>query len=192
MKFRKKFLYYIIVFLLIVGICFFIVNMIKKNNIGNNIGSQEIVDRILNIKSYKAKSEVQVSSNKNENKYILNQEYNNNESIQEVIEPSNIAGTKIIKKGEKLTIENTKLNLNNVFENYKGLEENALDLNIFIKEYKNDNSSFFEEEENEIVLKTKNKRLYINKNNKLPNKLIVYGDNQKNKIVIIYKEIEIN
>ena len=177
-------------------------NMIKKSKIGNNMSSQEIVDYILNINSYKAKITAQVNSNKNKNKYILNQEYNTeNGFIQEVIEPSNIAGVKIIRKDEILKIENTSLNLSTIFENYKGLEENGLDLSAFISDYKNCDKANFEENDTEIIMKTRNssenkytenKILYINKETKLPNKLII-EDNSKNiTLNIQYNEIELN
>ena len=49
--------------------------MAKKIKIGNNIISQVEIDDILNISSYKATIEVEVKSNKNENKYVIKQEY---------------------------------------------------------------------------------------------------------------------
>ncbi len=68
--------------------------IIKKFNIGNNITSKsikEVENYILNINSYKAKIEVEVQSNKNENKYILMQKFAKpNISKQEVLEPSDV------------------------------------------------------------------------------------------------------
>ena len=69
--------------------------------------------------------------------------------MQEVIEPTNIAGVKIIRKENNLTIENSELNLSTIFENYKGLENNSLDLSTFINDYKNNEKSRFEENETE-------------------------------------------
>ena len=176
--------------------------MIKKTKSGNNISSQEIVDKILNINSYIAKIKVQINSNKNKNIYILRQEYNTeNGFVQEVIEPTNIAGVKIIRKDNILTIENTELDLKTIFENYNGLENNNLDLINFINEYKENDKSFFEEKNNEIIFKTssekdniyqKNKVLYIDKNNIIPTKLIAQDYNQNSTIIIEYNEIELN
>lgn len=130
--------------------------MIKNTKMGNNMSSQQIVDYILNINSYKANISVQVNSNKNTNKYVLEQEYNSeNERTQVVIEPSNIAGVKIVLKDGNLKVENTNLNLSKIFENYKGLEDNSLDLIAFIDDYKSNDKSSMEENENEIVLKLK-------------------------------------
>lgn len=202
MKINKKVFYIGIVILIIILGIFIYKNMIRKSKIGNNMSSQEIVDYILNVNQYKANITVQVNSNKNTNKYILKQEYNTeNGNIQEVVEPANIAGVKIIRKDGNLKIENTTLNLATIFENYQGLEENSLDLSEFIDNYKNYEKSIFEENEKEIIMKTKNdnqnkyienKILYINKETKLPTKLIIEDNNQNMTINIQYNEIELN
>ena len=202
MKINKKlFCFFMIILILIIGIIIY-KNVIKNSKIGNNMSSQEIVDYILNINSYKTKVTVQVNSNKNKNKYILNQEYNTeNGYVQEVIEPLNIAGVKIIRKDGNLKIENTSLNLSTIFENYQGLEDNGLDLYTFIDNYKNCDKANFEENNTEIIMKTKNsnenkyvenKILYINKETKLPTKLIIEDNNKNITINIQYNEIELN
>ena len=177
MKINKKIFYIIIVILLIVLGVFIYKNVIKKSKIGNNMSSQEIVDYILNVSNYKSNVTI------------------------EVIEPANIAGVKIIRKEGNLKIENTNLNLSTIFENYQGLEENSLDLSTFIDNYKKYDKSTFEENEKEIIMKTKNsnqnkytenKILYINKQNKLPTKLIIEDNNQNTTINIQYNEIELN
>ncbi len=182
------------------GLTIYII-MIKNIKNGNNMSSQEIVDYILNIQSYKTIINVQVKSNKNSNKYILEQEYNTeNGSTQTVIEPANIEGVRITLKNEVLKVENTNLKLSQIFEKYKGLEDNSLDLISFIEDYKNYDKSVIEENANEIILKTKNnsknrynqnKQLYINKATKLPTKLIVEDDNKNMTINIKYNDIEI-
>ena len=74
-------------------------NTTKISKIGKNSTSQEIVDYILNISSYETQIDVEIKSNKNSNKYKLSQSYIKDEkSIQEVIEPENIQGVKIIKE----------------------------------------------------------------------------------------------
>ena len=202
MKINKKIFYIMILVVIILSGIIIYKNVIKKSKNGNNMSSQEIVDYILNKTTYTAKISVQVNSNKNTNKYILNQKFNSeNESMQEVIEPSNIAGVKIIKKDGNLKIENSNLNLSTIFENYQGIGENYLDLNVFINDYKNYEKSNFEENEKEIIMKTKsnnknkyteNKILYINKENKLPTKMIIEDNNQNTTINIQYNNIELN
>ena len=173
---KKK--YYLIllfiIFIISVGFIFY-KNSIKNLKIGNNKNSQEIVDYILNLSSYEAEVTVNITSNKNSNKYILKQKYQKDkERIQEVIEPSNIAGN---------------------------LENNNLDLSMFIDEYKNSNESSYEEKDDEIIMKVKNdkeniyvkeKTLYINKKTYKPVKLEIKDNKQKERIYILYNEVEIN
>ena len=200
---KKKYWIILLVIILLVSVfMFFYKNKVKDLKSGNTKTSQEIVDYILNIKKYKSNILVQVNSNKNSNKYVLDQEYNENgESIQEVIEPNNISGVKIIRKDKNLKIENSKLNVSTIFDNYQGIGENYLDLNTFIEDYKKNEKSEFEENEEEIIMKTKsnnknkyteNKILYINKEKRIPTKLIIEDNNQKATINIQYNKIEIN
>ena len=200
---KKK--YYLIllfiIFIISVGFIFY-KNSIKNLKIGNNKNSQEIVDYILNLSSYEAEVTVNITSNKNSNKYILKQKYQKDkEHIQEVIEPSNIAGVKIINDGKNLKIENSNLNLNEIIENYTNLENNNLDVSMFIDEYKNSNESNYEEKDDEIIMKVKNdkeniyvkeKILYINKKTYKPVKLEIKDNKQKERIYILYNEVEIN
>lgn len=200
---KKK--YYLIllfiIFIISVGFIFY-KNSIKNLKIGNNKNSQEIVDYILNLSSYEAEVTVNITSNKNSNKYILKQKYQKDkEHIQEVIEPSNIAGVKIINDGKNLKIENSNLNLNEIIENYTNLENNNLDLSMFIDEYKNSNQSNYEEKDDKIIMKVKNdkeniyvkeKILYINKKTYKPVKLEIKDNKQKERIYILYNEVEIN
>ncbi len=199
---NRKFILSVIFVLLIISSLFVIKTMTKNQKNGNNMNSQEIVDNILNLNSYKTKIKVQVNSNKNQNQYILWQEYNSeNGCVQEVLEPENIAGIKITKKDNILNIENTNLNLKTIFENYIGLEDNSLDLVNFISEFKESNKSKYEEKDGEIIMTTKsnkenkytkNKALYIDKEKTLPKKLIIEDNNQNTTIVIEYIEVELN
>ena len=202
MKKTKKIFFTLIIIILTIFLIFFIFKIMTKNRKnGNNMNSQEIVDKIKNLTSYTAKVKVQVNSNKNINKYVLLQKYNSQEgSMQEVIEPENIAGVKIIKKDNNLNIENSNLDLKTIYENYSGLENNSLDLINFISEYKENDHSNFEEKNEEIVLKTtankgnkylENKVLYIDKNSSKPKKLMIQDNNQNTTIIIEYIEIEL-
>ena len=196
MKLKKSILFISILILIFFSIII-LKNMTKSFKIGNTVNSQTFVDNFLNLHSYKCKISVQIKSNKNQNKYIISQEYNTeNGCIQEIIEPENIAGIKITKKDNTLKLENSNLNLQTIFENYKGIENNDLDLNTFIKEYKNTSNSDYEENDESIILKTNsnnhNKFLYIDKKSFLPSKLLVKDNNQNTTIFIEYNEIELN
>ena len=202
MKGKKIFIFITILILFIIIIMFFFINKGKTKKIGNNSSSQEIVDYILNISSYELTLNVEINSNKNSNKYILKQQYISPDvSTQEVLEPSNIQGIKIIKEGNNLKLVNTKLNISTVLENYDYIADNALDLNCFIEDYKANEESEFEEKENEIIMKTKsnnenkytkNKVLYIDKNTGNPTKMEITDINKSTTVNILYKEVKIN
>ena len=135
---KKHFIWIIIIILIIVAIIlyFFLKNDNKNSNLGNNLINKtlaEIEEYILNISSYEAEIEVQVESNKNQTKYVLKQSYiSPNVEKQVVKEPSNIQGLETIYDGSKLTINNSKLNLTTIYENYEYLTDNFLWLNSFI------------------------------------------------------------
>ena len=199
---KKKYWLILLIILIILGGIFFYKNRVKDLKSGNNKTSQEIVDYILNISSYEVQVIVNVTSNKNSNKYILKQIYQSpNKSMQEVIEPRNIAGVKIENDGTNLKIENSQLNLNKIFENYNYLGENCLDLYSFIEDYKQDNKSKFEEKDTEIIMKTcsnieniyiQEKILHIDKKTMNPTQMEIKDNKQKTTINILYNEVKVN
>ena len=198
---KKYWIILLIVVLVIVGI-FFYKNRVKNLKIGNNKTSQEIVDKILNISSYEVKVTINVTSNKNSNKYILKQTYQSpNKSMQEVIEPSNIAGVKLENDGTNLKIENSQLNLSTILENYNYLGDNCLDLYSFIENYKQDSKSKFEEKDSEIIMNTngridkvyiQEKILHVDKQTYNPTQMEIKDNKQKTTIYILYNEVKVN
>ena len=193
---KNKIIVFLIILIILIAIGLFIFfsnNGTKNFEIGNNTSSQEIVDYILNINSYEAIIEVDVKSNKNENKYKIKQVYNGNDnSSQEVLEPSNIAGVKLIKEGTYLKLENSNLNLTNILQNYEYISDNVLDLSSFIEDYKNNSNSKWEEKNDKIIMKTSTKTLYINKENGLPEKMKVQDNDKKTAVYILYSEVNVN
>lgn len=195
---------------LIIGIIlvliFFIIFAYKKFLTGNNIDrtTQGITNYILNISSYEAKIKITIESNKNKNQYILNQKYTNEDNVfkQEVIEPSNIKGLTVIYNGENLKIENTKLNLNEIYEQYEYISENSLCLYNFIEDYRASEQSNVEETDKQIIMNTKTKNesnkymmyktLYIDKESLKPTKMEIKDINRNTLIYIEYNEIEID
>lgn len=205
MKINKKYFVFVCITIIIILIIIFAKNNYKKfgsgnNNIGNS--NQEISEYILNINSYNAKLEVTINSNKNENKYILTQEFSQPNIAKQVVqEPSNIEGLTIINDGTNLSINNTKLNLTKIYENYNYITENHLFLNTFIKNYKESEESKMEEKDGQIIMKTDikdnnkylvNKTLYIDKKSKKPTKMKIEDINQNVIVYIVYNEIELN
>ena len=199
---KKKYWIILLIVILVIGGIFFFKNRVKNSKLGNNKTSQEIVDNILNISSYEVKVTVNVTSNKNNNKYILRQAYQSpNQSYQEVLEPSNIAGVKIENDGTNLKIENSQLNLSTILENYSYLGDNCLDLYSFIEDYTQNNNSKFEEKDSEIIMETdskinniymQEKCLYIDKNTHMPTKMEIKDNKQKATIYILYNEVKVN
>ena len=166
---------------------------------GNNSSSQEIINNILNISSYETKIEVDVNSNKNANKYIIKQKYVAPDiSEQEVLEPKNIEGIKIVKNKNELKVENTKMNLIKIYNDYEYMTDNCLDLNAFIEDYKIMGKEIYEDKDNEIILTIenksekyhKNRTLYISKETGKPTKMEIKENNKKTLIYILYKEVE--
>ena len=198
---NKKFLLILIFAIIIICIgsffIFFKKNTAKNFKIGNNTTSQEIVDYILNINSYETQIEVEITTNKNQTKYKMKQIYNEEENSQEILEPSNIAGVKIKKQGNTLTLENTDLNLTSIFENYNYISDNSLDLSTFLENYKKYDNSNWEENESQIIMKTTTDEkeenvLYISKETGLPLKLQIKDTNKKTAVYILYKEVSVN
>lgn len=198
---KKKNWLILLTVIIIIGVIIFFVffpkTKAKNIKIGNNSSSQEIVDYILNISSYEATVKVEVQSNKNKNQYILKQQFKNPDwSLQEVIEPSNIAGIKMIKQAKQLKIENTNLSLNSIFENYDDIANNILDLSCFIEDYKTDSKASWKEENNQIRMTTKKeqeeKTLWVDKTTGKPSKMEAKWTNKNHEIYISYNEVNIN
>ena len=205
---QKKWAIILIVALIIsilIILIFFLKNANKKSNFGNNLNNKtlaEIEEYILNISSYEAEISVEVQSNKIQTKYLLKQSYvSPNIEKQVVKEPSNIEGLETIYDGSKLTINNSKLSLTTIYENYEYLTDNFLWLNSFIEDYQNSLQKNIYEENNQVIMEVKlesqnpyvsSKKLVISKQTGNIEKLIVQDKNQKNLVYILYNEIKIN
>ena len=178
---------------------FFLKKDYKTENFGNTINSSSIQEYILNMKSYEAEVEITIKSNKNENKYLAKQEATLEKAKQEILEPEHIKGVIIQYEKNELKIENTKLNLSKLYQNYPYIQNNTLFLSSFIKEYKTTSNQKEMENEKEIILEIKNpgnkyhncKRLYIDKETKKPTKLEVQDSTQNMIVYILYNEIKI-
>ena len=198
----KKATIVILVSIGIIAILIFLFFCYNSSETGNTTISkteEEIIQDILNISFYRAQLKIQVTSNKNENQYIVKQEVTKNMAKQEILQPENIAGVVTTYEEGKLTLYNSQLELSQVYENYAYMTNNALWLNSFIEEFKNNSEKTkISYEGNTIILEVKKettydyqKKLYINKENGKPLQLIVQDINQKQTICIEYTELEI-
>lgn len=181
----KKWAKIIIFSLIIICLIFFVILIINHFKNGNNMSNksqEEIEHYILNIDSYEAEVEIEVNTNKNKNKYKAKQKYvkENNLYTQEILEPENIKGTVITYDGTNLKLENTKLNLNKIYENYNYIGSNDLSLSQFVADYNESNEKSINEKNGIIIMeaKIKNgnkyravKKLYINKKDVSPKKM---------------------
>lgn len=199
MKFIKEkrkvlFIAFVIIILIIIFFLIFNFKMAKNMKSGNNnISQEESLKKILNMSSYTATIEVEVKSNKNTNYYKLKQEcIKDNKISQEVLEPSNISGVKIIKEGDNLKLENTRFNLSTFFEKYEEITVNDLDLNSFIIQFNKDEDRIIKQEDDEIILETENKILYISQKTGLPTKMEVKDANKNTRVYILYNEVKID
>lgn len=206
---KHKKMIFVMVMLIVVVACssyyFFCKKDYKSINFGNtsNMTTEQITDYILNLSSYEAEISVEVQSNKNQNKYRIKQQYQSpNIFKQEVLEPTNIQGLKTIFDGSNLRIENSKIGLTEIYENYQYISENSLCLYHFIEIYQKNSTSKMKEEKDQIILETKvenstNKyavyeTLTIDKKTAKPVKLEIQDVNQKMLVYILYNEIKIN
>ena len=196
---NKKFLI-IFVFICSIVFFFFFYNFFKSGNNINRSQEQIVEDILKEFNNYEANIEVTVKSNKNENKYEMNQIIKGNYSKQEIINPDNIKNLTIELEENKLKILNSKLNMEKVYENYECILNNSLFLNTFSNEFFNNNSKIYEEDEKIVIeIKLPNnsntyikyKYLYLDAESYEPEKLVIKDITQNPYISIIYKDIEI-
>ena len=204
-NFKKIIIFSILIIIVILIIIFFVKKAYNSSVTGNNIGNktvEDIKDYILNISSYEAEIEVTVNTNKNTNKYILKQNCVMPDIFtQEVIKPENIKNLKTIYDGKTLKIENTKLNLTKIYEEYENIANNTLFLSTFIENYKNDDGATLKTNNEEIILecsvqnnnKYQEKQiLYISKSTGMPIRMEIKDFNKNTSVYILYNGIKIN
>lgn len=199
MKKKTIIIIFWILIICVLGIIIFIKkqnNTYKILNVGNNsnenITLDEIEKMLLNINYYEATIEVTVKSNKNTNKYLMKQVHCAEQDIQTIIEPSDLECVEMIYRDNKLEVKNSKLNISKIYSDYPYIDDNALWLNSFLKDYKNVNPKI-KEEKNEFIIEIESqkikKRLYIEKNSKNISKMEITDANKNDRVYILYNEI---
>lgn len=198
MKIKRN---YILISIFIIILIIITIFIIKVQENGNTINNQDIESYILNINSYEAETEVNIKTNKNENNYKIIQKYFGENSIeQEILEPEEVKGIKIIKEENKVTIQNSKLGISKTFENYYEIAQNDLDLISFLTDYR-ENEKNMKETNNEYILEikiknnnkySKYKTLYIDKNTKIPTKMEIKDINKNTIVYIVYNKVKIS
>jgi hypothetical protein len=202
----KKIIGIAITIIILIIIIFLFKNNYKKIKSGNNISNKsidEIKEYILSIESYNANANIEVTSNKTKNIYIVEQKYIKEGNLykQKVLEPENLSGLEFTYDGKDLSIKNSKLTLNKIYTDYKFIGSNELSLVKFIEDYSQNQDSKIYEENGKIIMEvevkqnniyTQNKKLYIDKENDKIDKLEIKDITQKTTIYILYNKIEIN
>ena len=116
-----------------------------------------------------------------------------------MIEPGNIRGVKITYKDSSLKVENSKLNLEKIYNNYPYIESNILWLNSFIEEYKNSTQKGISEKNEKIIMQIRRKNdkktaieeLILDKKTLKPTQLSIMDNNKNTIVYILYNEIEL-
>lgn len=195
---NKKVVFIFAIICIIVSFIFYYIFFKNGNN--KNRNQNEFVEDILDdLEKYEANIDVIIKSNKNETKYNMIQIVDKNYSELILNSPENINGLILEIRDDNLRISNKNINMEKVFENYKNTFNNLLFLSSFIKEFHNNESTIYEENGEiliDILLKNgntyaKSKVLYIDKEKKLPKKLIIKDEDQNINTSIIYNDIKI-
>lgn len=190
---------YIVLF--VIFISFFLIFNYKNLKLGNTIikvDKEKVIENILNGR-FKYEAKIKVYSNKNENEYRLRITEDGKNCLIEAVGENSISGLRIQKKNGDLTIKNTKLKLDKIYENYREVTDNSLFLSTFKKEYEETDKIRKEENDNNIVIRItlknetryiKYKELYISKTTGIPVKMIIKDSSKQPKIIIEYTSIE--
>lgn len=196
---NKKFLIIFVFICSIIFCIFYYIFSVSGNNI--NISQEKIVEEALKeFNNYEANLEITVKSNKNENKYEVNQIVNNQYSKQEVMSPENLKNMIIELEENRLKILNSNLNMEKIYENYDYVLNNSLFLNTFANDYFNNNSEIYEKDGKIVIeIKLSNnpntyikyKYLYLDAKSYVPEKLEIKDITKNPYISIIYNDIKI-
>lgn len=189
---KKKYiiLIFVIILLIIFAFCYYNTSIFGNNIIIKN--ENKIVDYVLNnMNEYEAEIEVTVQSNKTTNTYKMKQNVSKDYSSLEVLSKGKINGLKIEIKDNNLKVQNTMLQLDKIYENYKPLTNNTLFLGTFIEKFKNSNGATYMKENN-IVFDVPNfGKLYVDTQTAKPIKLLIKDNTKKTNLCINYTSIEI-
>ena len=198
MSLKKVFVFVLICFILF---CFFYYIFSKRGNNKNSNREIEIDDVLENFLNYEANLKINISSNKTNNSYSSIQKVENQYSKMVVFNPEENFNIEIEVNNNVLKITNKLLDVEKIYENQKILLNNHLFLNVFVQDFK-ENESKIEETNEEIIINTnlknnpntyiKYKELVIDKKSLKPKKLIIKDNAQNNKICIIYNDVKFN
>ncbi|MBQ7411211.1 MAG: hypothetical protein IJW20_07515 [Clostridia bacterium] len=195
---KKKIVFIFAIICITVFLIFYYIFLRSGNNKFRN--QNELLEDIFEkLESYEANVDVTIKSNKNENLYNMIQIVDEDYSKVILNSPENVKGLTLEIKDGNLIISNESANFIKEFKNYKSVVNNSLFLSSFIKDFENNESTIYEENGEiliEILLENENtykkiKVLYLDKEKKLPKKLIIKDNTQNINTSIIYNDIKI-
>lgn len=198
----KKMVVFVIIFCTFFAIFYYKI-FLSGNNIFKNRSDRNIEEVLSSCDNYTADITVMVNSNKTQNSYEIHQEVRENYSMQEITDGDDIKGVKIELNGDNLKISNSNLKLEKVYSNYKNMLNNAMFLNSFEVDYKNEGNEVKSYEKNDVIVfevklssnqntYIKYKKLYVNAETLKPTKMEIKDNAQKETICIIYNNVEFN
>ncbi len=190
------------------GACFVIVFLFfcvfKFWVVGNNKIVEDVDDLdeyFLGMKNYRASCVVSVVSNKNENTYRLSQVQQDGVLVQEVVDADTGDGVVIECDGNKVTVRNTALSLEKVFDMYGEMFNSSMGLDAFIEDYVADSRREVREENGYFIVSvraknsqnrySKSKVLYFNRESNSIEKIVVKDINNNDLVIIEYISLEI-
>lgn len=196
---RRVFIISMVLFILVFIFCEF-----KFLITGNNKSIEDVDELnkyILSIKNYNAEAIVTVFSNKNSNTYMLNQSCKDGVLVQTIEDSDSSIGVVIESEGNRVTVRNTELSFEMVFDMYEEACNNSLGLDAFLEDYVIDNHKGIDENDTYFIVNvkaknsqnkySKSKVLYFNKENNSIEKIVVKDINNNEKIIIEYSMLEI-
>lgn len=186
----------IILMIFIIFLCFFNYKKIFSGNTINIKNKEKNIENILNGNlEYKCDTQVTIYSNKTKNIYSIVQEETKEKSYQEVTNKCDIEGIRILYTDNVLKVENSRLNLEKIYENFEPIMNDYLFLSSFSNDYLESNDKSIDEENDEIIIKVKiensnkyikYKELYVDKKTGNPLKMIIKDSDKQVRVCIEY------
>lgn len=194
---KKKWIALILIIFAIIGI---IIGCKKKESTKEEAYA-EFQRKISSVKSYKCNAEIEVVGNKSTKEYVFTHTYNkpNNYKL-EVLSPEHLKGKTIEYKEEKIIVTNPDIN-DTVELSNAGKNDQYMFIGDFMKNSIQSEDMNVELDNGYLVLETSipgenkhfNKQvLYVNIDNKEPEKMEILDIEGKNRFTVSYKSFEYN
>lgn len=196
---------HVVLFILMIT-CFLLVscNIIGKNKILRE-SVENIQNLFTNLQSYHAVVEVKVYSNRGHRDYVMEQWYKNNKGYRiDVLEPDETKGKSTVWIGNSGVDTLPQLGIQEKHTSEDSVESELL-LTTFIKRYLQTEDISISVDgmriHTQTVYEVKNpsnhpyytfQKLWIDNKTYIPKKLIIYNEDEKQQVVVVFKKFEYN